>query len=71
MSKLENKPLIKLLGPFFQEKLSETIRKQLFMLFVFPFWGYLGTPNWTRKGTQKACKWAENMAQCLSLEIST
>jgi hypothetical protein len=35
MSKFENKPLIKLLGPFFQEKLSETTRKQLFMLFFF------------------------------------
>jgi hypothetical protein len=35
MSKLENKTLIKLLGPFFQEKLSETTRKQLFILVSF------------------------------------
>jgi hypothetical protein len=51
MSKLENKPLTKLLGPFLLEKLSETTKKQVFMLF-FHFWGHLGTPKWTKKGTQ-------------------
>jgi hypothetical protein len=32
MCKLKNKPLTKLLGPFFKEKWSETTRKQVFIL---------------------------------------
>jgi hypothetical protein len=35
MCKLKNEPLTKLLGLFFEEKLSETTRKQVFMLFFF------------------------------------
>jgi hypothetical protein len=34
MSKLKNKPLTKLSGPHFKEKLSETTKKQVFMLFA-------------------------------------
>jgi hypothetical protein len=69
MSKLENKPLIKLLGPFFQEKLSETTRKQVFTLF-FSIFGLSRHPQLDPKRYSKACKWVEKMAQCLSLEIS-
>jgi hypothetical protein len=54
MSKLNNKPLIKLSGPFLKEKLSETTRKQVFMLFFLSFWGHLGTFKWTQKGIQSS-----------------
>jgi hypothetical protein len=45
MSKLKNKPLTKLFGPFFKEKWSETIRKQVFMLFFFLHFGAVGAPS--------------------------
>jgi hypothetical protein len=54
MYKLNNKPLTKLSGQFFWEKLSETTRKQVFMLvFLSSFWGHLGTLKWTQKGIQR------------------
>jgi hypothetical protein len=49
MSKLENKPLTKLLASFFQEKLSKTTRKQLFMLGFFNFGVIQASPNWNKK----------------------
>jgi hypothetical protein len=53
MSELKNKPLTKFLDLFVWEKLSETTRKQVLMLF-FSFGGYLGTFIWTRKDTQRS-----------------
>ena len=58
MSKLKNKPLTKLFGPFFKEKWSETIRKQVFMLFFFFISGPLGHPQMNPKRYSKVCKWA-------------
>jgi hypothetical protein len=52
LSQLKNKPLTKLLGMFSSEKLSQKKQKTCFCCF-FPFWGYLGTPKWTEKGTQR------------------
>jgi hypothetical protein len=49
MSKPENKPLTKLLGPFFQEKWSETTRKQVFMLDFFHFGAIWALPNGHKK----------------------
>jgi hypothetical protein len=53
MRKLINKPLTKLLGPFFKEKWSETSRKQVYMLFFFHFgaiWAPLNGPKKVLKG---------------------
>jgi hypothetical protein len=47
MSMLKNKPLTKLLGQFFWEKLSETTKEQVFMLFLF--WGIWAPPNGSKK----------------------
>jgi hypothetical protein len=49
MSKLENNPLIKLLGPFFQKKWSETTRKQIFMLFFSHLWVIQASPIGLKK----------------------
>jgi hypothetical protein len=51
MPKLKHKPLTKSLGPFLKEKLYETTRKQVFMLFFI--FGPLGTPKWTQKHNQR------------------
>jgi hypothetical protein len=53
MTKVENKPLTKLLGPFFQENCLKQPENKYFMLVFFPFGGYLGTPKWTKKGSQR------------------
>jgi hypothetical protein len=51
---VKNKPLTKLLGPFFKEKWSIKNRKQVFMLVFFsPFWGHFFTPKWIQKSTQR------------------
>jgi hypothetical protein len=55
MSKLKNKPLTKLLGPFFWVKWSETTRKQVFMLFFLHFgaiWAPPYEPKKVLKGPQ-------------------
>jgi hypothetical protein len=51
MSEYKNKLLIKSLGPFFLEKESKTTRKQVFFNPFLTFWGCLGTPMLTQKGT--------------------
>jgi hypothetical protein len=54
--KLENNPLIKSLGQFFQEKWSKTTRKQIFMLFL-AILGLFGHPQMDSKRYTKAGKW--------------
>jgi hypothetical protein len=67
MSTLENKPLIKFFDLFFQEKLSKTTRKQVFMLFVFHF-GAISTTYMDPKRYSKVLKWPGSMAQYPNLK---
>jgi hypothetical protein len=54
MSNLENKPLTKSLGPFFQEKWLKTTR-EYFVCGLFLSFGY---PHMDQKGTQRpASEW--------------
>jgi hypothetical protein len=53
LSELKNKPLTKLLGPFLLEETIQNNQKTSFVYCFWPFWGYLGTPKWTQKGTQR------------------
>jgi hypothetical protein len=53
MSKPENKPLTKLLGPFFKDKWSEKNRKKVFKLGFFGKGGPFGHPKSTKKGPQR------------------
>jgi hypothetical protein len=68
-TKLENKPLTKLFGSFLSEKLSETTRKQVFMLFI-SLLGPFGHPQMDPKRYPNAPNWAGGMAQFLGLKIS-
>jgi hypothetical protein len=68
-SKDENKRLTKSLGPFLQKKLSKATRKQFFFATFGHFGAILAPPNGPKK-VARSHKWAECMAQCLSLEIS-
>ena len=52
MSKHKNKPLSKLLGPFFQEKWSKTTRKQIFYAVFRDFWAPPNGPKKIDKGPQ-------------------
>jgi hypothetical protein len=45
ISKLKNKPLTKLLGPYFYEKWSKTTRKQVSMRFFGHFGAIWAPPN--------------------------
>jgi hypothetical protein len=53
MSKLDDKPLTKSLGPFFKKKWSETTRK-LFFYATLCFSGPFGHPKSTQKGPQRS-----------------
>ena len=74
MSKLENMPLSKLLGPFRIRGLEEMVQNNQkigFYSFFFYILGPFGNPQIEPKRYPKACKWAGGMAQCLGLKISS
>jgi hypothetical protein len=53
LSELKNKPLTNSLGPFVLGETIQNNQKTGFLYCFWPFWGYLGTPKWTQKGTQR------------------
>jgi hypothetical protein len=53
LSELKNKPLTKSLDPFLLGETIQNNQKTGFLYPFWPFWGHLGIPKWTQKGTQR------------------
>jgi hypothetical protein len=54
MSKLKNKPLTKLLGPFSGEIVQNNQKTGLYAVFFFFIFGPFGHLKWTQKGTPRS-----------------